>query len=239
LADTESRIKDATQPRFILEIGLVKLIEMNRLASIESILERLNDLESGSVLYPDKAKAAAAPTEKKTLNTEPLPSATPQSTPPVNAPAVATRKPNAASIDIVSLVSSLPVKLPPIPSEELEHVEDTVLDDAYERKLALSGDDLAPIDGISDMVKALVANTASAEPILPAHSVPSGRNGASAAAAIALAEFKDAGEPEDLVVPALRENASQTELLAFAKSHPAVRNALKVFRGKVVRVTRT
>jgi len=212
---------------------------MKRLASIESILERLSDLESGSASSVDKAKAAAAPSEKKTLKTEPTLSAASESTPTVNAPAIEIVVSRPPSIDIASFVSSLPVKLPPIPSEELEHVEDTVLDDAYERKLALSGDDLAPIDGISEMVKALVANTASAEPVLPSYSAARGSNGTSAAAAIALAEFKDAGEPEDSVVPTLSENASQTELLEFAKAHPAVRNALKVFRGKIVRVTRT
>src|SRR6185503_17298169 len=66
LADTESRIKDATQPRYLLEIGLVKLVEMRRLASIESILDRLTDLESGSDKVANNAKAAAAPAEKKT-----------------------------------------------------------------------------------------------------------------------------------------------------------------------------
>src|SRR6476646_2437837 len=48
LADTESRLKDAAQPRFMLEIGLVKLAEMRRLSSIESILERFAQLDASS-----------------------------------------------------------------------------------------------------------------------------------------------------------------------------------------------
>lgn len=45
LADTELRLREATQSRHVLEMGLVKLTEMKRLSSIESILERLHALE--------------------------------------------------------------------------------------------------------------------------------------------------------------------------------------------------
>src|SRR5690606_41045940 len=40
IAETESSLKDATNARLTLEIGLVKLIEMRRLAAVEDILER-------------------------------------------------------------------------------------------------------------------------------------------------------------------------------------------------------
>ena len=46
LADTETRIKDASQPRYVLEIGLVKLVEIRRLATVESLLDRLSELET-------------------------------------------------------------------------------------------------------------------------------------------------------------------------------------------------
>src|SRR4051794_10816157 len=78
LAATETSLKDAAQPRFMLEIGLVKLTEMMRLTSVESILERLTDLEAGLGTSSASQKAAAAPesrpalpsTEKKTLKVE-------------------------------------------------------------------------------------------------------------------------------------------------------------------------
>ncbi|HCA58893.1 MAG TPA: DNA polymerase III subunit gamma/tau [Blastocatellia bacterium] len=83
LADTEVRLKDALQSRYVLELGLVRLAEMNRVAPVEQILARLADLESslGSV-EPRAAIAApsrpepAAP-EKKTLKTEPVSVSTP------------------------------------------------------------------------------------------------------------------------------------------------------------------
>ncbi len=57
LAQTETELRNATQPRYILEIGLVKLMELQRVTAIEKILERLAKLESGSPIE-----------EKKTLN---------------------------------------------------------------------------------------------------------------------------------------------------------------------------
>lgn len=61
LADTETQLKEATQPRYALEIGLVKLVEMRRLASIESILDRLTKLESSLERTGESSRAAAAP----------------------------------------------------------------------------------------------------------------------------------------------------------------------------------
>jgi DNA polymerase III gamma/tau subunit len=46
LSETESKLREATQPRYVLEIGLVKLVEMRRVAPIEKILERLAKLEN-------------------------------------------------------------------------------------------------------------------------------------------------------------------------------------------------
>lgn len=45
LAETESKLREANEPRFILEVGLLKLIEMNRVKPIEKLLERLTKLE--------------------------------------------------------------------------------------------------------------------------------------------------------------------------------------------------
>lgn len=45
LTETEQRLREGAHPRYQLEIGLVKLIEMRRLAPVGQILERLNALE--------------------------------------------------------------------------------------------------------------------------------------------------------------------------------------------------
>jgi DNA polymerase-3 subunit gamma/tau len=45
LADTETKLSKAAQPRYQLEIGLVKLMEMRRLQPMSELLERLSALE--------------------------------------------------------------------------------------------------------------------------------------------------------------------------------------------------
>jgi DNA polymerase III subunit gamma/tau len=45
LTETETRLRESAHPRYQLEIGLVKLVEMRRLAPLGEIIERLNALE--------------------------------------------------------------------------------------------------------------------------------------------------------------------------------------------------
>ncbi|HEV2835930.1 MAG TPA: DNA polymerase III subunit gamma/tau [Pyrinomonadaceae bacterium] len=48
LSETETKLRAATQPRYQLEVGIVKLMELRGVESISEILQRLNSLESGS-----------------------------------------------------------------------------------------------------------------------------------------------------------------------------------------------
>jgi DNA polymerase-3 subunit gamma/tau len=45
LTETETRLRESAHPRYQLEVGLVKLVEMRRLAPLGQIVERLNALE--------------------------------------------------------------------------------------------------------------------------------------------------------------------------------------------------
>jgi DNA polymerase-3 subunit gamma/tau len=242
LADTENSLKDAAQPRFMLEIGLVKLCEMRRLASLESILDRLANLESSLANSVVPQKAAAAPesgistplSEKKTLKADSIESSVPlppRETFPVLQPVI--EEPLTRSIDL-ELIKAMPVRLPPIPSEELEHVDDPWLDDAYEQKLMRSGDDLLPIAVVASSLKNAVDDESSSSTQV-AHS--SNGNGSSAAAvARAFAEKTQTSIPKNVQLPELGDDPTEEELLAYAKAHPAVIAALKVFRGKITSV---
>ncbi len=81
LAETETKLKEASHSRHILEIGLIRLIEMRRVVAIEDILKRLSAIESGSGV------AIASPSvpvqEKKTLITEPIARSRPVEVPPI------------------------------------------------------------------------------------------------------------------------------------------------------------
>jgi DNA polymerase-3 subunit gamma/tau len=56
LSQTETLLRTAAHPRYQLEIGLVKLVEMRRLAPVDQLLERLNALEEA--LRTGRAPAA-------------------------------------------------------------------------------------------------------------------------------------------------------------------------------------
>jgi DNA polymerase III subunit gamma/tau len=58
LTETEQRLREGAHPRYQLEIGLVKLIEMRRLAPLGRVLERLHALEEA--LRTNGAPAASA-----------------------------------------------------------------------------------------------------------------------------------------------------------------------------------
>ncbi|HBB86010.1 MAG TPA: hypothetical protein DC047_00160 [Blastocatellia bacterium] len=61
LADTENLLRTASHPRYQVEIGLVKLMEMRRLEPLSSLLDRLNALETalrtGKPFIPNKTGA--------------------------------------------------------------------------------------------------------------------------------------------------------------------------------------
>ncbi|HMJ08482.1 MAG TPA: DNA polymerase III subunit gamma/tau [Pyrinomonadaceae bacterium] len=249
LAETETKLKDATQPRFTLEIGLVKLVEMGRVASVENLLERLSRLASGMPDTAPKSDAAAAASEKKTLiSDEPpetpvlepefppepddLPWETASDVPvDVEPDEIAPTAP--LGVDL-SFLDTMPVKLPPMDPEELEHVDDTWLDSAYENKLLLTGDDLLPIANAAEAVRIALPS-----PTTGGNGAGRSRNGA--AAAIAAEFINRVPEPEVISseVPVLPENATDAQLREYAEKHPTIRKALKIFRGKIVEIHKT
>jgi DNA polymerase-3 subunit gamma/tau len=272
LAETEASLREAAHPRYALEMGLVKLIEMRKVATIESILERLDALSSGATMSAAFAAPVAAGTgslpatssqspvaspveEKKTLISEPEPVPEPEFTVPdlideppdyfsdpsePDEPAAAQNLVVSATEVIRELaqnsVASFPVRLPPLSAEMLEHTDDTRLDAGYEEKLALSGDDLMPMRGASDLVDRLLGNgqfssTASATAI--------GGSAVATARAVDVAAIAPRFASEDIELPVLSEDPSEAELTAYAEAHPAVRAAKRVFRARIVEVKKT
>lgn len=269
LAETEASLREAAHPRYTLEIGLVKLIEMRKVATIESILERLDALSGGTQTPTPAAAASAAPVsghsppvtsapaeEKKTLKTEvPIPrelepyepgefDLAPDEDADFDEPE-ADEEPLAntgivTAADMIremaqNAATSFPVRLPPLSAEMLEHVDDARLDAGYEEKLAWSGDDLMPIGSAADMVDRLFGRG-------PASTKSASANGGSAtgaAPARAATLIAPRVEPiEEVELPVLSDDPTEAELMAYAEAHPAVRAAMRVFRAKIVEVTK-
>jgi DNA polymerase-3 subunit gamma/tau len=62
LAETEASLKDAANPRYQVEVGLVKLMEMRRLASLGDLIGRISELEDAlRTGKPPAARKQAAP----------------------------------------------------------------------------------------------------------------------------------------------------------------------------------
>jgi DNA polymerase-3 subunit gamma/tau len=64
LAETEASLKDAANPRYQVEVGLVKLMEMRRLASLGDLVGRIAELE-------DALRTGKPPAERKTTPSAP------------------------------------------------------------------------------------------------------------------------------------------------------------------------
>src|SRR6266446_2569520 len=64
LAETEASLKDAANPRYQVEVGLVKLMEMRRLASLGDLVGRIAELE-------DALRTGKPPAERKTPQSAP------------------------------------------------------------------------------------------------------------------------------------------------------------------------
>jgi DNA polymerase III subunit gamma/tau len=358
LSETESKLRDATQSRYVLEIGLVKLIEMRRVAPLEKILERLAKLENalagGANLSTEKIIQAETPLEKKTLKVdfpldeipfptkevsslksqvsgldapevstvsaarvsvalaEPVAAASagtavqenepPPATPELqitnfkfqndevpefireketsqtddsffvpkdganasnfnaeskpwisnlkseivqkatnnDAPSAdeeSSSKPQISNSKLADIIASMPVKMLPITSEELEHFDDDKLDAAYENKLLRAGDNLFPIAGAARIAGELIGVGQ------PNGFSASSENRNAAGTAVAAAKAKpvfdipnfDTDDDSD-ELPVLPENPTQAEMMAYAQKHPSVKKVLRAFRGKIVEV---
>ncbi len=59
LSETETKLRAATQPRYQLEVGIVKLMELRGVESISEIIQRLTALESGGGSAPSNTPPTA------------------------------------------------------------------------------------------------------------------------------------------------------------------------------------
>lgn len=269
LSETESKLREASQPRYVLEVGLVKLIEMRRVTSIETLLERLANLEkalsNGSTVRTEIAEPQiAAPTqEKKTLIIDFPPEDVPF---PVSSNVIASKAPAATTIiepkqisdfeappepstpesspssqthdhaRIVRIIESMPIKMSPISAEELEHIEDNWLDEAYDKKLQLAGDDLKQLPNASKFVEILLGESSSDQISATIETEKEPPKTDTGSFTVPLSAFGTEDISNEL--PVLPANPTEDDLWKFAEAHPLVKKALRIFRGKIIEVSK-
>ena len=275
LSETELRLHGALQPRYLLEIGLIKLIEMRRVTPIENLLERLANIENALPEYAKSANAGTSPSpadqEKKTLVSEKTAENDPNADEfethsfPIDKIALQNSGPESGSArDDVEIegFTDLPARefvvldepsdfierftaniadsdfldLSPISSEDLEHADDTWLDAAYEKKLGFLGDDLSYLPNAVKFFEQFARKNVSAESKESENKEFSAAAGAGNRADFShLIPTEEIYDP-DAKLPELPEDPNDEQLKQFAEHHPAVRRALKIFRGKITEI---
>lgn len=60
LAETETKLRAATQPRYQLEVGIVKLMELRGVESISELIQRLTALENGAGAEPSSSQTPSS-----------------------------------------------------------------------------------------------------------------------------------------------------------------------------------
>jgi len=247
VAQTESSQKDATQPRYTLELGLVRLVEMRRLTPIDKIIERLAALEKAFGTAPETPLSqAAAAAEKKTLNSE-------ISVPPVESPEVfintvpeepffAEPPPEvvydetdgeplpAESRYDLSFLDKLPVRLADISTERLEHHDHERLDNAYEELLYRSGDQ-RPLENVVGLIAAFGEEKA----FSVSAGASNGSNERLSPSKVLDTPTTSTVEPApDIPVPTLGENPTDDELKAYAEAHPIIKRVAAALHAQVI-----
>ncbi len=260
VAETETKLKDATQSRYVLETGLIKLIEMGRVTPVEQLLERLSRIERslGAPQLENEIKSTASvpdPEKKTLISGPPHETVAHQSAPhlPPEEPSYLMESPadefeprpeivpdvritNSPVYDL-SFLDSIKLTLPDIDSAELEHIDDAWLDNAFDEKLLRSGDDLLPIQD-SPKLAELALGKNSANTVSDINSFSNGNGGGATATPRDLSAYVppvfDDGEGAEIAD--LPHGATEEQLYAYAHSLPAVKKALRIFRGKIVEV---
>ena len=107
LAETETNLRTATQPRYQLEIGLVKLMEMRRLEPMSELLDRLSELEESIRSGKPLTKPLGSATVSRNPGSSPTSVPTKLSnTPSSHSAAAATKAALAPEYELTSAVPS-------------------------------------------------------------------------------------------------------------------------------------
>jgi DNA polymerase III subunit gamma/tau len=96
LADAEMRLRDAASKKILVEVALLRAIEARNAMSLDTVLNRLQDLREGKAGEPGGARPSPVAAPARSLPSAASPAAEPKSAPGRSAP-VAALKPAAAS----------------------------------------------------------------------------------------------------------------------------------------------
>lgn len=245
LSQTEASLREAAYARYVLEIGLLKLVEMQRLRPIEDVLASLG---SFSAIEPKSdpppvlisSESAAASPEKKTVNSpesfaiEPGPPEMPEEIDDGfaynfdNEPEMPPFEPFKLSLAVDAHrddgMAPGRTALAAMTAEELEHFDHDRLDQAYESMITAKDIDTLSPTAARSIAAELLGRGGSV--------VVTSAGGAAAVMAPSVTELRYPAYE----VPPLSAEPTADELLEYANAHPVVRSALEIFEAEILSV---
>ncbi|HEX8736914.1 MAG TPA: DNA polymerase III subunit gamma/tau [Pyrinomonadaceae bacterium] len=151
-----------------------------------------------------------------------------------SAPAIEEKPKNSYFLNLIP--DDIPIKLPPISAEELEHVEDNWLDNAYEECLKRAGDDLNIIKTAAQLAISLIGANGNSNGSTQKTDVSAANAAAAAKAPIFVPPTFDTTKDGD-EMPVLPENPTEEQLMEYAKNHPLVKKVRWHLKADIVNVS--
>jgi DNA polymerase-3 subunit gamma/tau len=222
LSETETKLRAATQPRYQLEVGIVKLMELRGVESINEILDRLRSLESGS--------SGSAPTPTPPTKTAPTTRSAQSvsSVPSVSTSFVATA---AASAPAPAQDSSPFEQLKAVLEGQRKRFVVTALEAALTSTLE-NNELFIEFAPENRHLRETLLKPENAKLICEACLKITGQQ-----TGLRIA-VKDAQAEGELRTPEAEARIEKQRLREMAESHPDVQQILKTFRGEIVDVRR-
>jgi DNA polymerase-3 subunit gamma/tau len=220
LSETETKLRAATQPRYQLEVGIVKLMELRGVERIDEILDRLRSLESGTgSSAPTPSKAEPSPHKVESVAVSSV-SSVAAATATAAAPAPA---PTTDSTPFDKVKAALEAQRKMLLVTALEHALTATLEDT---ELFI---EFAPE---YRHLRETLLKPENAKLICAACGEVTGRQ---TGLRIAIKGAQTEGEP---LTPEDEARLEKQRLRESAESDPLVQQMLKTFRGEIVDVRR-
>lgn len=239
LAETETKLRAATQPRYQLEIGIVKLMELRGVESINEILQRLAALENNSGDAPSIARTPSSSSGSSGSPTKTNPERPPTSSRPASSSFAATAVSPALEVPLEEKLAST------TPAAELSMIERVKAVLEKQRKMLLVTALEASQSTVFEESELCIEFAPDARHFRETLAKP--ENNKFVREACREVTGKDMGvrilvkDPSAEGEPLSREDEARVEkqrLREMAESSPAVQTMLKTFRGEIVDVRR-
>jgi len=247
LAETETKLRAATQPRYQLEIGIVKLMELRGVETISEIIQRLSALESNAGGEPSSSRAPfGSPGSGGSPSSKVNPPRTPVSSRPAGSSFTAVAASPALETPVLETPSAEKLETPTTLVAELSTIERVKAALETQRKMLL----VTALEAAQAMVfeesELCIEFAPDARHFRDTLSKPENVKfireacyqvtGNEMGIRIIVKDPQAAGEP---LSREEEERLEKQRLRQMAENSPVVQQMLKTFRGEIVDVRRT